>query len=505
MTHFQDFVMVTLNIMVTNFQNVMKLPDPKKPKEVLIVSSHPLFGKGIRRLLQSRPDADVIVVGLVNSVDEAMDSLELLNPDLVIVDYDDHEVNRDEFLARFVESEKQLRVVLLSLKEGGSEALVYDRRTLAASQIDDWLSEWTNVEKITLMRPDNIVGNNRQEEGRQYRRSNMKHAIGTIIIVAILTVIGILVLNNDFLLPPPASVQAGPIDNLFSLELKAIAFLFALIVGIMIYSIVVFRRRKGDDRDGTYIKGSSRLEFTWTLLPLIMVIALSMIGSVTLADTMRMDPRALEVRVVGQQWSWRFEYPEQGIISEELVLPVHKQTLLRLTSIDVIHSFWVPEFRVKQDALPGTERELRITPNKLGSFTLMCAEMCGAQHAYMNSDVTVMTEAEFDQWVSDRLTSISDDPVIRGQNWYSQYGCNACHSLDGTRLVGPTFFGLYGHDVELDDGTTVNADDEYLFNSIRRPGEQIVAGYQNLMPQNISDEMTDEQINDVIEFIKTLK
>jgi DNA-binding NarL/FixJ family response regulator len=135
----------------------MKHPGQKKHIRALIVSSHPLFGKGIGRLLNARPDIDVTVVALVSNVDEAMVSLELFSPDLIIVDYDDDGVNRDEFLARFVESEKQLRVVLLSLKEGGSEAIVYDRRTLDASEIDEWLSEWTNVGKITYKRPNENV------------------------------------------------------------------------------------------------------------------------------------------------------------------------------------------------------------------------------------------------------------------------------------------------------------------------------------------------------------
>lgn len=333
----------------------------------------------------------------------------------------------------------------------------------------------------------------------------MKHVIGTIIIVAILTVLGVLVLNNDWLLPEPASMQADPIDNLFNIQFKAIAFLFALIVGIMLYSIIFFRRRKGDQEEGAYITGNSKLEVTWTLLPLITVIVLSFIGSQALADTLRMDPKALEVRVVGQQWSWRFEYPELGVISDELVLPANKQSLLKLTSIDVIHSFWVPEFRVKQDALPGTERDLRITPNKPGSYTLRCAEMCGTQHAYMTSKVTVLMAADFDRWVSDQLTSISDDPVVRGQTYYTQYGCNACHTTDGSEGIGPTFLGLFGREETFEDGSTTIVDEDYLFNSIRNPGDQIVAGYPNVMPKNVSDEMTDEQINDVIEFIKTLK
>lgn len=479
--------------------------NPKKLKRVLIVSSHPLFGQGLRRLLQARPDADVEVLGLVSSVDEAMISLDKLSPDMIIVDYDDEAVNRDEFLARFVESDTQLRVVLLSLKEGGSEAIVYDRRTMAASQIDDWLSEWTNVDKITYEKSLQGERDGARKNDQHNRRSQMKHAIGTIIIVAILTAAGVLVLNNNFLLPEPASAQAGPIDNLFSLQFKAIAFLFALIIGVMVYSIIFFRRRKGDAEYGTYFTGSGRLEITWTLLPLITVIALSMIGSQVLADTLRMDPRALEVRVIGQQWSWRFEYPEQGIISEELALPVNKQTLLKLTSNDVIHSFWVPEFRVKQDALPGTERELRITPNKTGIYTLRCAEMCGTSHAYMTAQVSVLTSSEFDNWISEHQASVSEDPVVRGQTYYTQYGCSACHSIDGSKGVGPTFFGLYNSEVQLEDGSTVVADENYIFNSIRNPGDQIVAGFPNVMPPNIAAEMTDEQLNDVIEFIKTLK
>jgi cytochrome c oxidase subunit 2 len=123
----------------------------------------------------------------------------------------------------------------------------------------------------------------------------------------------------------------------------------------------------------------------------------------------------------------------------------------------------------------------------------------------MNSKVTVVSAADFDRWITDSLTSVSDDPIIRGQTWYTQFGCGACHSVDGTRLVGPTFLGLYGKEEKLQDGTTILVDDEYLHNAIRKPGEQIVEGYPNVMPQNVSDAMTDEQIADVIEFIKTLK
>jgi cytochrome c oxidase subunit 2 len=147
--------------------------------------------------------------------------------------------------------------------------------------------------------------------------------------------------------------SGATIDQLFNLHFLVIAFLFSLIVVFMAYSLIVFRKKEGDNAEGKFIKGNNRLEVIWTIIPLGIVIYFSYLGSVSLAETQRVDPQAMEVKVVGGQWFWRFEYPEYGITSDKLVLPVDEQVLLRMTSLDVIHSFWVPEFRVKQDLLPG--------------------------------------------------------------------------------------------------------------------------------------------------------
>jgi cytochrome c oxidase subunit II len=470
----------------------------KDSRRVLIVSSHPLFGKGLRRLLEDRGEADVRVVGMVSSVEEAVAALQTLRPDLVIVDYDDERVNRDEFLARFVESAGRLRVVLLSLKEGGSEAIVYDRRNLAAAQIDDWLREWT------------YSGKNETQVVKEIdqRRSNMKHFIFAAALVLVITVVGVLGLDRVQLLPVAASAQAGPIDQLFGLHFRIIAFLFALIVGLMLYSIIFFRRRPGDDSDADHIEGSTNLEVLWTIVPLAVVIYVSYLGAVILGDVTRPDPRPLEVRVTASQWSWRFEYPEQQLISNELVLPANKQALLRMVSTDVIHSFWIPEFRVKQDILPGGEdmvRELRVTPNLEGEYTLRCAEMCGRLHANMEAPVRVLSQTAFDDWVTEQAQAVPEDPIDRGRFWAQQFGCLACHSTDGTPLIGPTWQGVYMHEVTLEDGTTVIADEEYLYESIVDPEVKIVQGFANIMPPNIADDMTEEQITEVIEFIKTLE
>jgi cytochrome c oxidase subunit 2 len=192
----------------------------------------------LRKLLEARRGT-VEVVGMASSIEETMRSLETLNPDLIIVDYDDAQLNRDEFLARFVEGEKKLRVVLLSLSDA-QQALVYDRRTLAASRIDDWLEDWNIVDlEETSEEPVMAAGPTRPN-----RRSRMKHFIVAGILVILVTALLIFGAGQIRLLPEAASAQAQPIDRMFTLEFLVIAFLFSLIVVFLVYSIFVFRRKK---------------------------------------------------------------------------------------------------------------------------------------------------------------------------------------------------------------------------------------------------------------------
>lgn len=468
---------------------------------VLIASNHALFGEGLRSLLQERKGGDVEVIGVVSSVDEAVPYLERQNPDLILVDHDDELLNRKEILARFLEAGKQLRVVVLSLHDGGQEALVYDRRTMSGSQVDDWLKEWqgdSNQENQIEKIPE-------KPDSDSTRRSGMKHFVIVGILVVFVTALLVFGLGQVRLLPDAASAQAAPIDRMFRMEFMVIAFLFALIIVFMLYSIVVFRRKKGDYSDAKHVEGNTRLEVIWTVIPLAVVIYFAYVGSIALADTQKIQ-EAMEVNVIGQQWSWRFEYPEYGITTTELRLPVDEQALLHLSSVDVIHSFWVPEFRVKQDVLPGEDlvRDLRVTPTQVGDFTLRCAELCGLQHTYMTAPVIVMEKTAFEDWLISQAGDEAD-PVARGQNLYVTYGCQACHSIDGSEGVGPTWTGLYGSERVFDDGSTTVADYEYLFESIRNPGANIVQGFGNIMPVNVAAELTDQQIDDVISFIESLQ
>jgi cytochrome c oxidase subunit 2 len=335
----------------------------------------------------------------------------------------------------------------------------------------------------------------------------MKHFIVVGILVVLVTALLLFGLQNAHLLPVAAALQAKPIDWMFGLEFSVIAFLFSLIVVFMLYSIVVFRRKKGDTSDARHIEGNQRLEIVWTAIPLAIVLAFAYLGSQALAETTRVDPGALEINVIGSQWSWRFEYPELGIQTNELRLPVDRQALLRLSSTDVIHSFWVPEFRVKQDALPGGKefvRDLRVTPTIIGNYTLRCAELCGLNHTYMESPVIVMASTDFDTWAAEEA-GLSSDPLERAQKWYETFGCKACHTLDGAAGVGPTWKGIYGSQVKLIDGSSVLGDDTYMIESIENPGAKIVEGYQNIMPAAVGGTLTDQQLQDLVALLKSLK
>ena len=195
----------------------------------------------------------------------------------------------------------------------------------------------------------------------------MRHFVVVGILVIVVSVLAYAGLIAVGLMPVAASAQSVPIDRLLNLEWATISFLSALILVPFTYSLVVFRRKKGDTTDATHVEGNTNLEIAWTIVPLFLVMAFAYLGAGNLAQIQRADPDAMVVKVTAQQWSWSFEYPSYGVTSTELHLPVDKQVLLQMTSRDVIHSFWVPEFRPKQDLVPGRITQLRITPTLIGA------------------------------------------------------------------------------------------------------------------------------------------
>ncbi|MBI3159974.1 MAG: cytochrome c oxidase subunit II [Chloroflexi bacterium] len=348
-------------------------------------------------------------------------------------------------------------------------------------------------------------------------------SIGEYVLVAALVVastyfLGAKVLTNEFLLPMQASEQAVVIDELFGIHWWLIAFFFSLIVVFMLYSVfrsfIVHGLRPKREGFGEYMEGNARLEVVWTVVPLALVVWIAFLGADSLGKVERRYAGPVEINVIGTQWSWRFEYPtEEGVsvVSDKLYLPVDKPVVLHLQSTDVIHSFWVPEFRVKQDVLPGGEaftRDLRITATEIGAYKVRCAELCGESHWSMQADVQVVSEAEYEAWLVQAGEDCGDEAVACGQRWATQFGCVSCHQAADGPIVpttGPTWLELFGSVVSLDDGSTVTADETYILNSILDPNSQIHAGFRpDVMPKNFGELLTEEQINQIIEFIKSL-
>ncbi len=359
--------------------------------------------------------------------------------------------------------------------------------------------------------------------------SKRNHYVAVTALVIVTSFILYFILRMIYTLPTAASAEAGPIDQMFTGHFIAIAFLFSLIMVFMLYSAVVFRRRPGDEEDGPHIHSNTALEILWTVIPTFVVLGFGIWGTVTLNGLVSAKENEMVIKVVGQQWAWSFEYPEQeNLTSPKLVLPVDRTIVLQMESRDVLHSFWVPEFRVKQDLVPGRTTTLRITPTKLGDYKVRCAEICGLNHTNMLADVQVVTTSGFNSWVEERLQApvyADMTPEERGAIWYAeppgnQYAaCSGCHSVDGSVMAGPTWLGVYGRSEALDDGTTITVDDEYIRNSILNPNAQIVAGFQpNVMPQTFGDTfaaieaeiLTNEgveidMIADLIAFMQTLE
>ena len=351
---------------------------------------------------------------------------------------------------------------------------------------------------------------------------NTRHFV-TVIILVILATGGMRLLFSVMLrLPPAASAEAGPIDTMFDAHFWLISFLFSLIMVIMIYATFAFRRKPGDEEDAPHIHGNTTLEIVWTILPTITVIGFGVWAVGVLNGLIAPKPNETVIHVTGRQWSWSFQYPEEdNIKSSVLTLPVGQPIVLEMEADDVLHSFWVPEFRVKQDLVPGQTTSLRFTPTEPGTYKVRCAEICGTGHAVMLATVEVVSRAEFVAWVEEiklkpDIETI-EDPVERGFIWASldEFKCVDCHSADGSALAGPTWQGIYGTEEELADGSIVTVDAEYLRDSILNPNSQIVTGFPaDLMRQTFGDEIAEREatltrddidvIDDIIAYIESL-
>ena len=309
-------------------------------------------------------------------------------------------------------------------------------------------------------------------------------------------------------IPEAASNLASKVDGLLLVITFISIFFFVLISAVLIYFAVKYRRRS-DDEETPYITGNQTLEIIWTVIPSILLILLFVYGFVVYKE-MRTPPKdAVDITVTGKQWLWTFEYYNGKKTLNELYVRQNRPVRMVMRADDVIHSFFVPAFRVKQDLMPGRYTQLWFTPTKIGTFDIFCAEYCGTGHSKMLGKVIVLSPEAYDIWekgvaVDGGEAVASLPPAELGEKHYKGKSCNACHSVDGSVVIGPSFKGLYEREGELEDGASYTADENYIMQSILEPQEQIVKGFQPVMP-SFKGILSDAEITAIIAYIKTLK
>jgi cytochrome c oxidase subunit 2 len=292
------------------------------------------------------------------------------------------------------------------------------------------------------------------------------------------------------------------VDNVFLYILVICVFLLGLITFLMVYFVIRYRR--GKHPQPADIEGSTWLEVTWTVIPTLIVLTMFYYGLTGFEFLKKVPEGAMMVKVIARQWSWLFEY-ENGVKDTELKVPVGKPVKLTLTSLDVIHGFYAPAFRIKQDAVPGMETYLWFQPTETGTFDVMCSQYCGLQHSHMLTKIMVLPEQGFTEWYQSKKQEVALKGPSPGSKLYQEKGCFACHSIDGSPRVGPTVKGLLGKtETVLRSGKeqTVVVNEAYVRNYILHPNVDVIKGYPPIMPQV---QMTDAQVNEIVKYLETLK
>ena len=328
-----------------------------------------------------------------------------------------------------------------------------------------------------------------------------KHPIARMIGIGLVaSVIGIAITLWIDWFPESAAGSANKIDTLYDVLLICSVPVFVLVMTIAIYSVVRFRAKPGDMGDGAPIHGNTRLEIIWVTIPFIMVTALAIYGWIVLDDLEAKQRNEMVVKVTGQQFTWSFEYPSEQVSSPELVLPVDRPVEFRIQTKDVIHSFWVPQFRLKSDAVPGLTTTIRLTPDKPGRYEVVCAELCGLGHSTMRQFVRVLPAADFDTWVQNEKQAAGGGggggqaAAPSGEELFSSEGCGGCHTLKAagtTAKVGPDLGKL---------GAAANA--KFIRTSIVDPNADVTKGYQpDIMPGNFGTELSKEELDALVKYL----
>lgn len=304
-------------------------------------------------------------------------------------------------------------------------------------------------------------------------------------------------------LPRPLSSFAKDVDFAWNVVTANAIIFFVGIVVAMTYFVWKYRRRGPDDKV-SHVEHSTLIEVIWTVIPTLLCFVLFYVGFKGYLNAAVAEGDAIEIHGTATKWRWVFTYPNGFSSLNELRIPKDRPVRIILSSTDVLHSFYVPEFRVKQDAVPGTYNSVWFRAIDTGETTLLCTEYCGTGHSDMLAKVVIMDPKKYDDWLQGGGDDGNLPPAELGKKLYTEKSCNSCHSLDGSRLTGPSWKALFGKKEKMADGSEITVDENYLRESILQPAAKVVAGYENQMPA-FQGLLNDKQVMALIEFIKTQK
>ncbi len=307
-------------------------------------------------------------------------------------------------------------------------------------------------------------------------------------------------------MPTQGTEIAKGVDNLYAFLLVISLVSCVIVIGGMIYFAIKYKRKSANDKTA-YITHDTRLEILWSVIPLILFLFVFAWGWIIYHDMRTMPKNALEIHVTGKQWAWTAEY-KNGVKSTEVVVPVGRDVKIILAAEDVLHSFYVPSFRIKQDAVPGRYTAVWFNADKLGEFHVFCTEYCGTQHSGMITKLKVVTQEEFDQWLTTESEVSSLPMAQRGAKLFQTRACASCHNVDNPAVkVGPSLQKVFGSENhQLEDGVVPKVDENYLRESILNSQAKIVKGFGTAarMPM-FQGQLSESEVTALIEYIKGLK
>ena len=326
-------------------------------------------------------------------------------------------------------------------------------------------------------------------------------------------------MNNILFLPERASTFAERVDQLHYFVI-AVTMLSSLAVGTTAVFFFFRYRRRTPNQATEYVVPSVKTEFLFVVLPLVFFLTWFVIGFRDFVWVSTPPKDAMDVYVMGKQWMWKFSYPEGPNGVNVLHVPANRPVRLLITSRDVLHSFFVPSFRIKMDAVPGRYTQTWFEATKPGTYQILCTEYCGLSHSKMLGEVVVLSAEQWDAWVKEqrqgylanRQDALADVSLVphtarmaeQGQKVAAEVGCFKCHTVNGEPHIGPTFLGLYGRQQTMQDGLSLRSDEAYITQSMMDPGAHLAAGFPNVMP-TFQGKLTGAQTAAIVEYIKTLR